>query len=67
MTVIGALSSFRELGEMSPHKRAQVHRFTLTGCRLFVEVTSPNFDVQLASKMPRFGGGFWGLTNCKGN
>jgi len=22
MTVIGALSSFRELGEMSPHKRA---------------------------------------------
>jgi hypothetical protein len=35
MTVIGALSSFRELGEMSPHKRAQVHRFTLTGCRLY--------------------------------
>jgi hypothetical protein len=34
MTVIGALSSFRELGEMSPHKRARVHRFTLTGCRL---------------------------------
>jgi hypothetical protein len=26
MTVIGALSSFRELGEMSPHKRACVHR-----------------------------------------
>jgi hypothetical protein len=25
MTVIGALSSFRELGEMSPHKRAQRH------------------------------------------
>jgi hypothetical protein len=24
MTVIGALSSFRELGEMSPHKRASV-------------------------------------------
>jgi hypothetical protein len=24
MTVIGALSSFRELGEMSPHKRAAV-------------------------------------------
>jgi hypothetical protein len=23
MTVIGALSSFRELGEMSPHKRAR--------------------------------------------
>jgi hypothetical protein len=23
MTVIGALSSFRELGEMSPHKRCQ--------------------------------------------
>jgi len=26
MTVIGALSSFRELGEMSPHKRASRHR-----------------------------------------
>ena len=26
MTVIGALSSFRELGEMSPHKRASVDR-----------------------------------------
>jgi hypothetical protein len=26
MTVIGALSSFREIGEMSPHKRACVHR-----------------------------------------
>ena len=26
MTIIGALSSFRELGEMSPHKRACVHR-----------------------------------------
>jgi hypothetical protein len=26
MTVIGALSSFRELGEMSPHKRASVHK-----------------------------------------
>jgi len=38
MTVIGALSSFRELGEMSPHKRAQVHLFTLTICRRFVEV-----------------------------
>jgi hypothetical protein len=38
MTVIGALSSFRELGEMSPHKRAQVHRFTLTGCRHTGEV-----------------------------
>jgi hypothetical protein len=25
MTVIGALSSFRELGEMSPHKRAIRH------------------------------------------
>jgi hypothetical protein len=25
MTVIGALSSFRELGKMSPHKRASVH------------------------------------------
>jgi hypothetical protein len=24
MTVIGALSSFRELGEMSPHKRAGI-------------------------------------------
>jgi len=24
MTVMGALSSFRELGEMSPHKRASV-------------------------------------------
>ena len=24
MTVIGALSSFRELGEMSPHKRASI-------------------------------------------
>jgi hypothetical protein len=32
MTVIGALSSFRELGEMSPHKRAcvdsSIHCFT---------------------------------------
>ena len=26
MTVIGALSSFRELGEMSPHKRTCGHR-----------------------------------------
>jgi len=26
MTVIGALSSFRELGEMSPHKRASNDR-----------------------------------------
>ncbi len=26
MTVIGALSSFRELGKMSPHKRASVCR-----------------------------------------
>ena len=26
MTVIGALSSFRELGEMSPHKRASSER-----------------------------------------
>jgi hypothetical protein len=26
MTVIGALSSFRELGEMSPHKRLSVPR-----------------------------------------
>jgi len=26
MTVIGALSSFRELGEMSPHKRASSDR-----------------------------------------
>jgi hypothetical protein len=24
MTVIGALSSFRELGEVSPHKRASI-------------------------------------------
>ena len=37
MTVIGALSSFRELGEMSPHKRAQVHLFTLTICRRSVD------------------------------
>jgi len=28
MTVIGALSSFRELGEMSPHKRACVHEWS---------------------------------------
>jgi len=28
MTVIGALSSFRELGEMSPHKRASKNRCT---------------------------------------
>jgi hypothetical protein len=27
MTVIGALSSFRERGEMSPHKRACVHEW----------------------------------------
>ena len=27
MTVIGALSSFRELGEMSPHKRASKNRW----------------------------------------
>jgi hypothetical protein len=40
MTVIGALSCFRELGEMSPHKRAQVHRFTLTGCRHAAELVS---------------------------
>jgi hypothetical protein len=26
MTVIGALSSFRELGEMSPHKRGTGNR-----------------------------------------
>ena len=27
MTVIGALSSFRELGKMSPHKRASIQDF----------------------------------------
>jgi hypothetical protein len=27
MTVIGALSSFRKRGEMSPHKRARVHEW----------------------------------------
>jgi hypothetical protein len=27
MTVIGALSSFREPGEMSPHKRARVYEY----------------------------------------
>jgi len=27
MTVIGALSSFRELGEMSPHKRASRQQY----------------------------------------
>jgi len=26
MVVIGAFSSFRELGEMSPHKRPSIHR-----------------------------------------
>jgi hypothetical protein len=31
MTVIGALSSFRELGEMIPHKRASVRRTGPTG------------------------------------
>jgi hypothetical protein len=31
MTVIGALSSFRELGEMSPHKRACVHEWRSSG------------------------------------
>jgi hypothetical protein len=30
MIVVGALSSFRELGEMSPHKRACVYRFSST-------------------------------------
>jgi len=30
MTVIGALSSFRELGEMSPHKRACVYEYRRT-------------------------------------
>jgi hypothetical protein len=35
MTVIGALSSFRELGEMSPHKRACIHwARRLPGARL---------------------------------
>ena len=40
MTVIGALSSFREPGEMSPHKRAYVYRhsFTWTKNRLPAEV-----------------------------
>jgi hypothetical protein len=28
--------------------------------RQFVDVNAPKFDVQLASKMPGFGGGFWG-------
>jgi hypothetical protein len=28
MTVIGALSSFRELGKMSPHKRAWIPAFS---------------------------------------
>jgi len=31
MTVIGALSSFRELGEMSPHKRASLHLVLANG------------------------------------
>jgi hypothetical protein len=31
MTVIGALSSFRELGEVSPHKRASSERCRLVG------------------------------------
>jgi hypothetical protein len=31
MTVIGTLSSFREPGEMSPHKRACVDR-SILGC-----------------------------------
>jgi hypothetical protein len=29
MTVIGALSSFRELGEMSPHKRADSQKLAI--------------------------------------
>jgi hypothetical protein len=33
MTVIGALSSFRELGEMSPHKRAFSVESIWTYCR----------------------------------
>jgi hypothetical protein len=35
--------------------------------QLFVEMNSPDFGVQLASKMPSFGGGFRGCPNCKGN
>jgi len=34
MTVIGALASFRELGEMSPHKRAAVTDQSMARSRL---------------------------------
>jgi hypothetical protein len=50
MTVIGALSSFRELGEMSAHKRAQVHRFTLT----VVVLNRPMFSGLALSEAKRY-------------
>ena len=48
---MAALLSRPQPGEMSPHKRAQVHRFTLTGChhvghwpeRAFGEIITPCF------------------------
>jgi len=58
MTVIGALSSFRELGEMSPHKRCQHSgtgrswkhpRFQLR-CRLLV-----TYRISVAFEMPQPG------------
>ena len=39
MTVMGALSAFRELGEMSPHKRASRHLPSSGGNRLVFSVS----------------------------
>jgi hypothetical protein len=46
MTLAGELTSFRELGEMSPHKRASRHLPSSGGNRLFFSVSdkSPLVD-----------------------
>lgn len=43
MTVIGALSSFRELGEMNPHKRASILG-TATRHAVEIQVAVPTFE-----------------------
>jgi hypothetical protein len=58
---VGALSSFRELdrlarlGEMSPHKRAQVHRFTLT----VVGISRNDIELRTHRHKER-----WGVMRC---
>jgi hypothetical protein len=46
MTVIGALSSFREPGEMSPHKRASILELAAAG-----SIRESSCDADLAVPM----------------